>query len=234
MRLGVLDWGIGGLFAVRHALRREPTLDVLYLSDSGNVPYGKQSRGQLARSVQTALGFLVDAGATQVLLACHSGSTVLPDVHAGVPIFGVVDGTAVPEAPLTLVIGGRRTIQSGAWRRALGERRVVQRIAQPLSAHVEAGRTGSAECAADLDRILRPARHADVVVLACTHYAALAEAIQARVPRAALIDPALVAVDRAPLRPGLATLRLFTTGAPDALRAAAPGSPVTRVELSGG
>ncbi len=207
MTLGVLDWGVGGLFAAAHACSRVPTLDVLYRADTGNTPYGLQARSQLARSVQAGLDTLACQGATHIIIACHSGSTALRDVAPPVPTWGVIDASSVPQdAGKVLVLGGARTIRCGHWRRALhdlpGSRQVVQRISQPLSAHVEAGTAGSAACGADLDRILARALDADCVVLACTHYAALVAAIAERMPGALQVDPAMAVVDSMPLQPG--------------------------------
>lgn len=216
MTLGVLDWGIGGMFAAAHAMTLQPELNLLYRADTGNTPYGRQSRRELATSVQTALNQLADDGATHILIACHSASTALSDVIPPVPTWGVIDASSVPvDAETVLVLGGARTIRSGHWRRALvalpGQRRVIQRIAQPLSAHVEAGRADSDACLADLDRVLAPALDADCVVLACTHYAALADAITERMS-AVQVDPTLSVVERLPLTTGTGRVQLDTSG----------------------
>ncbi|MFT6146878.1 MAG: glutamate racemase [Myxococcota bacterium] len=217
MTLGVLDWGVGGLFAAAHACTRVPLLDVLYRADTGNTPYGLQTRSQLLRSVQAGLNTLASQGATHIVIACHSASTALPDIAAPVPTWGVIDASSVPRgARKILVLGGARTIRSGHWRRVLhrlpGSRQIVQRIAQPLSAHVEAGTSTSAECGADLDRILGPALNADCVVLACTHYAALVPNIAKRMPHTLQIDPAISVVDAVPLQPGIGKFYASTSG----------------------
>jgi glutamate racemase len=217
MTLGVLDWGVGGFFAAAYACTRVPTLDVVYRADTGNTPYGLQTRSQLAISVQRGLNTLAEQGATHIIIACHSGSTALRDVHPPVPTWGVIDASSVPaDAGKVLVLGGARTIRCGHWRRALhalpGARQVVQRISQPLSAHVEAGAAGSPECLADLDRIIAPARDVDCVVLACTHYAALAGAIAERLPRAVQVDPALAVVDGLELQAGHSQFSASTSG----------------------
>ncbi|MCP4805266.1 MAG: hypothetical protein GY913_02770 [Proteobacteria bacterium] len=214
--LGILDWGIGGLFSLRRARELCPDLDLVYLADGGNTPYGKQSRRELALSVERAIARLAGLGATQVLVACHSGSTALPDVTPAVPTQGVIAPEHVP-AGRTALIGGARTVRSGRWRRAL-DRPVIQRIAQPLSAHIEAGRGDSDACRRDLDRILEPVRTVEVLVLACTHYVALSDAIQARCPGATLVDPALAVVEALPLSAGSGRLDVVTTGDAAAMR----------------
>ena len=220
MKLGILDWGVGGLFALEMARARQPALDIVYLSDAGNTPYGKQPRDRLTRSVARACRTLQDHGASCLLVACHSASTVLPGgAH------GVIRPEAVPpDAHLVLVLGGARTIRSGQWRRALERpgRSIQQRIAQPLSAHVEAGTHDSPQALAELARVLAPVGRPQAVVLACTHYPAMSEAIQRSLPSARLIDPVEVAIRELDLRPGSAQLEVLTTGpAPPLARALA-------------
>ena len=225
MVLGILDWGIGGLFAAQRARQRVPSLDLVVLADSGQVPYGKQSREDLTRTVTAACRTLLDAGATELLVACHSASTVL----GGVPLVarGVIDASCVPEGARTLVLGGRRTVESGLWAAALGTRPFEQRVAQPLSAHVEAGRADSPEALADLDLIVAGVTPPDCIVLACTHYLAMEAAIQARFPDARVVDPALAVVDGLPLSPGGGRLTLLTSGEPRTLLDAATALGLT-------
>jgi len=225
-RLGILDWGIGGLGVLRALRRRTRRVPVLYLSDSGFTPYGLLSRSALAARVSTLTQQLVAWGATHVVIACNAASTVLDQLESSseraVPVTGVI-APVLARIPKSLrgtlgVLGGARTIRSGLYLRGLAGpgRRIVQRIAQPLSAHVEAGSTESTRCAQDLERILRPLRSADALLLACTHYPALFQRIQERAPRALLIDPAEALVDQllsaTGLPSGAAGDRILSTG----------------------
>ena len=131
------------------------------------------------------------------------------------------------------VVGGRRTIAGGHYRRGLARpgRVVLSRVAQPLSAHIEAGRTGSPQFLADLARIVAPLRGVDALVLACTHYPAASRWFAAALPHALLIDPAeRLAAAMAARYPHTQTgpgSRVFlTTGDPDAMRAAQPAPGV--------
>jgi glutamate racemase len=210
--IGVLDWGIGGLFAVRRMLMREPRLDLAFLSDSGNTPYGRQTRAQLRTSVRRGVERLRTLGAGPILVACHSASTVLPELDLP-EVTGVIRPETVPVGGTILVLGGVRTVRSGLWRAALNHHgTVIQRIAQPLSAAVEAGQIRHPTTEQTLQRILAPGRSADTVVLACTHYAALSSMIQAQMPRARIVDPALALADRMPLPQGSGIRLARTTG----------------------
>jgi glutamate racemase len=234
-RLGILDWGIGGVGVLRALREQAPRIPVLYWSDAGHAPYGRLTRDALSRRVSTVLTRMVELGATSVIVACNSASTVLEgqrfQAHLGVPVSGMIGpalGLVQAQAARTIgVIGGARTIRSGIYRRGLERlgRRVLQRIAQPLSAHVEAGRAGSRRCADDIERILVPLRGVDVLLLACTHYPALSRQIKACVPRALVLDPAGCAVEQAlsfaELPRSRASDLVLTTGEPERMRAAA-------------
>lgn len=230
--LAILDWGIGGVGVLTELRRRVPTLPILYFSDSGYVPYGRLERSRLRLRLQTIVEYLVRSGAGGIVVACNEASTVLADVtDASVPIWGMIDA-AVASVPRTLggtlaIIGGRRTIRSGIYRRELAApgRRVVQRIAQPLSAHIEAGSAHGSEFNRALDHILSPLRGAQGLLLGCTHYPAIRARIAERLPRTELFDPAealarhVLAQWRAPS--GAPHQRVFTTGDPEATRRAA-------------
>jgi glutamate racemase len=230
-RLGVLDWGIGGMGVVRELRRRAPRVPVLYLSDTGCAPYGQLTRAALAARVSRLVSAMAREGAVAVVVACNAASTVLGGLRAPpVPVYGIIEH-AIALVPASFrgtlgVVGGARTIRSGLYRRGLSGRgrAVVQRIAQPLSAHIEAGTVDSEDCQKALDRIFDPLRHSGAILLACTHYPAIAGAIQARAPGAALLDPAGALVSHVlahgPQRFARAADRRLTTGDPRAMRAA--------------
>ena len=206
--IGVLDWGIGGLGFFKVLRARCPDVPIVYWSDAGEVPYGKLAAPALAARVRELAGRLARRGVDRLVIACNAASTVLP--RLGVP--GLVGVIATPAGPVQItgvighatrlalrarprtlgVIGGRRTIRSGVYRRALEApgRDVHQRVAQPLSARVEAGDLGSPALEHELRAILRPLRGVDTLLLACTHYPALAPRIAAHLPDARLLDPA--------------------------------------------
>jgi glutamate racemase len=231
-RLGIVDWGIGGVGLVRALDRLAPWLPLMYLADTGVTPYGRMGSEELTARLVTVVAALVERGATEVVLACNAASTVVGRLGASpVPVEGII-GHGVASVPERLagsvgVIGGRRTIAMGHYRRGLArpDRRVLSRVAQPLSAHIEAGRAGSPEFLADMARILAPLRGVDALVLACTHYPAASRWFASALPDTLLIDPvqrmAAAVAERHPHTHGnaeRATRAFFSTGDPDAMR----------------
>ncbi len=229
-RLGIVDWGIGGLGLLGRLDASAPEVDVVYWSDTGYTPYGLVPTAALADRLRSVVAALAGHGCTEVVLACNAASTVVDRLGAAaVPVSGII-AAGVASVPDDLdgvvgVVGGRRTIRGGHYRRALTRPglRVVSRVAQPLSAHIEAGRIGADAFTADLRHVVAPLRGADAVILACTHYPAAAAAFASELPGTALLDPAAqMASDLgARLQPARGERTILTTGDPALMRTSA-------------
>ena len=212
-RLGILDWGIGGLGLYQLIKRDYPALPITYWSDAGFTPYGKVPPPALAARVHHIAQHLGAEGVTHLAIACNAASTVLPLAHplahnspihnvrfsdkefpvleiSGVLEHGARAAAAQPSRYVIGIVGGRRTIRSLAYRRLLPRRNVLQRVAQPISAFIEAGQLHGPSIEAALDAIMQPLANVDVLVLACTHYPAILAQWQQRAPHATIIDPA--------------------------------------------
>ncbi|MDF3341732.1 aspartate/glutamate racemase family protein [Mycolicibacterium septicum] len=229
--LGIVDWGIGGIGLVRELDRVAPGLPVLYWSDAGALPYGRMRTADLTARLTVVIAELAERGATEVVLACNAASTVAPSLsQAPLPVEGII-GHGLASVPDHLrgpvgIVGGRRTIASGCYRRGLARpgREVLSRVAQPLSAHIEAGSVGSPGFVADLRRIVAPLQRAQAVVLACTHYPAVSDWFADALPDAVLIDPvqrlaaAIAARHPAAQARALAQRTYLTSGDAEAMR----------------
>jgi glutamate racemase len=205
--LGILDWGIGGLGFYRLLKARRPHLPVVYWSDAGATPCGKMTPAMLARRVAAVAGAMRARGVTHLVVACNAASTALPalgiaqaDGQVETPVGPVVLTGVISHgihqavrsrARVLGVVGGRRTITAGLYRRALRQAGcdVIQRVAQPLSGMIERGVLDGPLLRAALARILGPLRQVDALVLACTHYPAIAARISEVLPEAELLDP---------------------------------------------
>jgi glutamate racemase len=238
-RLGILDWGIGGLDLYRRLRAAGSRRDVLYWSDAGAPPYGTLPGPVLAERVAAVIERLADEGCAQVVVACNAASTVLSDPELrrrvtarGCEVVGVIaptlDVVRRLALPAVAVIGGRRTIESRAYAEPLEDVgvRVTQAVAQPLSALIERGLTDGPELQACLREVLGPLRDTEHLVLACTHYVAALPAIRGWLPQLrTVIDPAAETLawieTQWGLHGGEGTERLVTTGSAEATREAA-------------
>ena len=229
--LGIIDWGIGGIGIYKLIKSGLPDVPVIYFSDTGVTPYGKMARQDLIARLNTVIAFLELQGVTHLVFGCNAASTVIPFLNArGMMIEGVVDSAvavATKMRPSRLaLIGGRRTVLSGVYRRAFAARgiKIRQRIAQPLSGLIESGDIDSPELRDQCRQILSPVRNCSHLLLACTHYPAITHVLTELLDKeTAVIDPAKELVKRIRvwrLPPGGTDL-FFTTGDARAMKAAA-------------
>jgi len=232
--LAVLDWGIGGMDFYRIFKQNYPQVSLCYFSDSGSVPYGKQQKEQLILRLSQVACFLKHRGVSHLVVACNAMSTVLPETlpHIkDVAVTGVIEpalsAVLKQKADTVGVVGGRRTILSGAYGRPLRQNNctVMQRIAQPLSALIERGEKDTPLFRDTLKKIMLPLKKTDILILACTHYPAVQEAFQVLVPKARLINPSAETFQWVSaywlLEENGAPDIFFTTGDPDEMRRAA-------------
>lgn len=225
-RLGILDWGIGGISIFR-LVRPRIDAPVTYFSDTGVTPYGKMNPGELRLRLDIVIDLLRGRGVTHVVIGCNAASTAISSLPPnGFPIIGMIDSGV--EASLKVhprhlgVIGGRRTIASGIYRREFAKRgfAVSQRIAQPLSALIEAGDLSSPEVETESRRILAPLRKCSHILLACTHYPAITDILARAVPAdVEFVDPAMTLADRVErwALSGRGDDEFLTTGEPAAM-----------------
>ena len=230
-RLGIIDWGIGGVGIYKLIRARLGPVPALYFSDTGVTPYGKMSRNELVARLNSVLDFLRSQEITHLVVACNAASTAIPFLRAGrLKVEGVVESAvraAQRKRPAKLaLIGGRRTVLSGVYRRAFAEQGipVVQRIAQPLSGFIETGDLSSAALRSECRRILSPLANCSHMLLACTHYPAIIPVLKQFVSNETVfVDPAAELVSRIrrwhlPFGEGDTIL---TTGDPEKMAAAA-------------
>jgi glutamate racemase len=230
-KLAIIDWGIGGLGIYRKVKERLGDVAVTYLSDTGATPYGIMGRGELISRLNDVLDFLEGRGVTHVVVGCNAASTAIGFLDPkGLKIEGVIDSAVAATLrrnPERLgLIGGRRTVVSGVYRNAFDARglKVRQRIAQPLSGLIESGDTGSDRLKAECERILTPLKNCTHILLACTHYPAIASVMAGFVSdETEFIDPSAELVRKVSdwnFRPGGDDVFL-TSGDPRQMAAAA-------------
>ncbi len=209
--IGVFDSGLGGLTAVRRLRQVLPAEDIVFLGDTGRVPYGEKSAATIRRYASEDMGFLLRRDVKAVVVACGTVSSIALHTLSdkGVPVVGVVEPAARKAAGLTKngrigVTGTAAAIRAGAYVSALKARSPRSEslaVACPMFVPlIERGDTekGSRMLDAALEEYLTPIREfgADTLILGCTHYPLIAEAISAFVGGGMqLVDVAAEAVD---------------------------------------
>lgn len=197
----VFDSGVGGLSVLDAIQRQLPRAPIVYVADSGGFPYGTKSEAEIAARVPALLGRLVERYHPRlIVIACNTASTIaLAYVRAALdlPIVGTVPAikpAALASKTRTIgVLGTKATVRQP----------YVDRLAAEFAADCTVIRHGSAELVELAEAALRgqpgdpdayravmdgllgqPGGDSiDTVVLACTHFPLVADALTAASPR---------------------------------------------------
>ncbi|NLV49701.1 MAG: glutamate racemase [Clostridiales bacterium] len=191
--IGVFDSGLGGLTAVRRLSEVLPGEDIIYLGDTGRVPYGGRSRETIVKYAREDMKFLLGFNIKAVVVACGTVSTVAMPViepELDLPVFGVVKPAALKAARLTAnrrvgLIATKASVKSGAYEkeiRRLDPSCAVLSKACPLfvplveNGRIEKGDTVIETVAAEYLKEVADFG-ADTLILGCTHYPLLMNVI---------------------------------------------------------
>ncbi len=232
LRVGVFDSGFGGLTVLREIVKLLPEADSIYLGDTARLPYGSKSRETIVRYAVSSARFLQGQGADLLVVACNTATALaLDEIEAAlpIPVIGVVaPGAEAASASAggggVLVLATAATVQSGAYSRALrGFGLAAYEKACPLLVPlVEEGwvehPVTDEVLRIYLDEALRAAPETKTLLLGCTHYPLIEQAIR-RVLAASGHPMAIVDSARAT---ALATARLVAEEFPDATAAERP------------
>lgn len=191
--IGVFDSGLGGLTAVKSLTELLPGERIIYLGDTGRVPYGGRSKETIIKYTKEDMDFLQRFDVKVILVACNTVSAAALDAVEGdydLPIIGVVNAAVDAAVKETKngkigVIGTVSTIKSGIYVRKIAERapemEVVAQACPLLVPLVENGRINKGDIVIEtvLREYLEPIKNAgvDTLILGCTHYPLLEELI---------------------------------------------------------
>ena len=189
--IGVFDSGIGGLTVVRALRELLPNEPIFYLGDTARVPYGGKSAATVERYSLEITEMLLAENCKTIVVACNTASALaLPRLESATPI--PVTGVIQPGAQAALaatrnghigVIGTRATIRSGAYESALRTFdptvRITARACPLFVPLIEEGWLESEITDRVVRQYLTPLveEGVDTLVLGCTHYPLLREAI---------------------------------------------------------
>lgn len=202
-KLGVLDSGIGGLSVLRQIHRLLLHHPTIYVADQFHIPYGPRPAEEVRSFVFPIVEFLIARGAEVIVLACNAASAAsllsLREAYPDVPFVGMEPAVKpAAEATRSGVIGvltTQTTADGPLYERVLDrfarDVRVITQVAPELVTIAEAQSQHTPESRAVIEGYVQPLIEAgtDQIVLGCTHFPLIADAIQAAVGTSvALID----------------------------------------------
>jgi glutamate racemase len=193
--IGVFDSGVGGLTVLRALRQRLPQESFVYLGDTARLPYGTKSRDSVLRYSVQAAEFLMGRGIKYLVVACNTASSVAVEELrarlAPMPVIGVVEpgasaGCRATQTGTIGVIATEGTVRGGSYQRCIaGVRPDATVIAKACSLFVALAEEGWTEgpiveaiAHRYLDEMFATAPTIDTLVLGCTHFPVLIEALR--------------------------------------------------------
>lgn len=190
--IGVFDSGVGGLSVLHHIRQLLPYEQLIYIADSGHVPYGDKSPAYIEARSLAITRFLIDHGADAIVIACNTATAAAAHTlrvkFSKVPIVGmepaVKPAVAATKTGVVGVLATVGTLESARFAALLekyaGHVKIITQGCPGLVEQVERGELNSAHTRDLIERYTAPllAHGADTLILGCTHYPFLAPLIR--------------------------------------------------------
>ena len=203
--IGVFDSGVGGLTVVKELVARFPRESIVYFGDTARVPYGIKSKETVTRFAVEDMTFLMRSNPKLVVVACNTASANSLDSlqkEFDCPIIDVVTPGATQACSETKtgrigLIETEATVKSKAYEKEINgldpDMRIFSRACPLLVPLVEEGRTAD-------DPIVRAVAweylsefeglNLDTLILGCTHYPVIKDAIAQCMSGVTIVDSA--------------------------------------------
>lgn len=199
--IGVFDSGLGGVSVLREIVSLLPAEDFIYFGDAANAPYGEKTEREIRALTTAQIDRMAAAGVKAVVLACNTATSAacapLRRRYRQIPIIGMEPALKPAilsrEKPRVIVMATHATLRQKKFARLMERFKdagdIVKLPCPEIVEFVERGETHS-------DALLRYLRKrfadvwqtpADCVVLGCTHFPFVRDAIQEVVGQAVQI-----------------------------------------------
>jgi glutamate racemase len=192
--IGIFDSGVGGLSVLRHIHAQLPHEHLVYFADSGHAPYGDREEEWVVQRSLAVAAFLFGQGIKALVVACNTATVAaikaIRTEWPGMPIVGVEPGlkpgAAATRSRKVGVLATDRTLHSEKFlslRDQIASATNTEFLLQPcigLVDQIELGQLGSQATMTLLEQYVAPLLDggADTLVLGCTHYPFVEEAIR--------------------------------------------------------
>ena len=191
--IGVFDSGIGGLTVLKALAEILPHESFIYLGDTARLPYGTKSPKSVTRYALQTTRLLVERGIKVLVIACNTATAMslpaLQQAYPQLPVMGVIQPGAHAACKASNngrigVIATESTINGGSYEREiLSIRPRAQVFSRPCPLFVSLAEEGWCEGEV-VELVARRYLHSfaletemDTLVLGCTHFPVLAQAI---------------------------------------------------------
>ena len=189
--IGVMDSGVGGISVLKHIHALLPFENLFYVADSLYAPYGNKTAEEITARCMILADFLMLQNVKALVVACNTATAAAIDTLRetfDIPIIGMEPAVKpAAEASKSGIIGVLATVgtlksaQFAALLESYGRNvKVVTQACVGLVECIERGELDTPETKALIRQYTAPllADGADTIVLGCTHYPFVKDAIR--------------------------------------------------------
>lgn len=196
MKIGFFDSGLGGLIILKSVAKELPEYDYEFYGDTAHLPYGDRTEEEIFTLTKAGVEQLFMRGCALVIIACNTASaetlrrlqdTILVGEWKQRRILGViiptVEAVAATNHTKVALFATKRTVESGKYDRELkkiiSSVTLVSEALPALVPLIEAGKHDEAVALITLQTQRVKKVGATAIILGCTHYCLLKEAVRA-------------------------------------------------------
>ena len=200
MRAGVFDSGVGGLTVLKSLKEHKLFSEIIYFGDTARVPYGVKDKNTIIRYSLEALEFFKNFDIDIMIAACNSVSAfAIGELRENAPfaVSGVIEpgvlaltNKADRKDTSILILGTRATISSGRYEKLLrneGFENITSISPSLFVPIVEEGLFEGEVLETTMHHYFKEITAPDFIILGCTHFPLIAQAINRYFPNATLI-----------------------------------------------
>ena len=204
--VGVFDSGFGGISVLREIVRLLPGEDIWFLGDCAHAPYGTKSADQVRELTLHNAAYMYEKGIKALVVACNTATSAaiaaLREQYPQMPVIGIEPAlkpaVGIGDHPHVLVMATPATVAGDKFcslLRGFEDQAEVSVLPCPgLMEYVERGELDSPGLHRYLKELFLPFQDQtiDAVVLGCTHYPFVREAIACELgQKARILDGSL-------------------------------------------
>ena len=201
--IGVLDSGLGGLTVMRALMHLLPHENIIYVGDTLHCPYGEKTPKQIEKYVTEIADFLVAKKIKLLVLACNTATVLTLELlqqRLSIPVIGMINAASYAALQTSQtrkigVIATEATVQTAKYTKTLREldsdSQIIEQACPVFVRLVEQGLSHTEEAYLIAEQTLNNLSQTgiDTLILGCTHFPMMSEAIQSVMPNCYLIDP---------------------------------------------
>jgi glutamate racemase len=204
--IGIIDSGSGGLSIWKEITALLPNESTVYIGDHAHLPYSEKSTLFIRHRIAKLIQFLLSRHVKLIVIACNTATVAGIDWYRlqfpDIPIIGVVPviktAAGLTKTNEICILSTKYTAESDYQKSLItafaSKTKIYSIGSSRLVTYIESAEDTSVNIIKELQTILRTIihSHVDVLVLGCTHFPFIKEAIRM------VIGPAITLLDSGP------------------------------------